>query len=83
MTPIRLSTSWYRRYYIAVALLSLAFVVIFGLEFSGVVAIPAELQVSLISAAIAGATLVAATLFAIITKKVSSFLYWRNYFKEK
>ena len=73
MTPIRLSTSWYRRYYIAVALLSLAFVVIFGLEFSGVVAIPAELQVSLISAAIAGATLVAATLFAIITKKVSSF----------
>ena len=74
MTPIRLSTSWYRRVYIAVSLVSLAYISIYGLQASGAVAIPSELQVPLLVAAAAGLAFIPGVLFSIITKKVSSFL---------
>jgi PAS domain S-box-containing protein len=74
MTPIRLSTSWYRRLYVAVGLMSLTYAVIYGLEVTSTLAIPAGVSVPLLAAITGGITAVASIFLAIFAHKISGFI---------
>ena len=74
MTPLRLSHSWYRRIYIAVALISLSYVVIYTTQLFGLIDAEHALQISALTASFAALTGVAAITLSIITKKISSVI---------
>lgn len=74
MTPIRLSTSLYRRFYSAVVFLSFLYVVFFGLQTTGLIVIPLGLHVPLYPAIAAGVVGVSALLCAIGIQKTASFV---------
>ncbi len=74
MTPIRLTTSWYRRLYVTIFLTSLVFAGLYAVEYTGILAIPATLHLPLIGAAASGVVAIAAVVLAVLAKKITSFV---------
>lgn len=75
MTPLRLSHTWHRRLYVAIFLLAVSLVAIYGFEYFEVFAVPETLQVSAFSALAAGLAAAGSLVFFFIEKKLSGFLF--------
>ncbi len=75
MTPLRLSHTWHRRLYVAIFLLAASLVTIYALEHFAVVSVPDSLEVSTVSAILAGLAAVGSAVFFFIEKKLSGFGY--------
>jgi PAS domain S-box-containing protein len=75
MTPLRLSHTWHRRLYVAIFLLSISLVAVYALGFFGVFSVPESLQVSAVSATLAGLAAAGSAVFFAIEKKLSGFAY--------
>lgn len=75
MTPLRLSHTWHRRFYVAIFLLSAAFITIYICESLTLFAVPDSLQVTFLSAIAAGLAAVGSAIFFAIEKKLSGFTY--------
>jgi PAS domain S-box-containing protein len=70
MTPLRLSRTWHRRFYLAIALLSAALVTLFAVQYFELLTIPSGVHVTLVAAIIATVATVTAVVFALIEKKL-------------
>jgi len=75
MTPLRLSHIWHRRLYVAIFLIALSLVTIYGLDYFGVYSVREMLQVSTVAALLAGVVMIASAVFFFIEKKLSGFGY--------
>ncbi len=75
MTPLRLSHTWHRRFYVAIFLLSASLVAMYAFDYFDLFIVPELLQVSLLSALFASLAAVVSIIFFIIEKKLSSFAY--------
>ncbi|MFZ1301091.1 MAG: ATP-binding protein [Candidatus Microsaccharimonas sp.] len=75
MTPLRLSHTWHRRFYVAIFLLSLPLVAIYLLDYLAIFTAPDSIKVSTLSAVAAGIAAVTSLIFFFIEKKLSGFVY--------
>ena len=75
MTPLRLSHIWHRRLYVAIFLIALSLVTIYGLDYFGVYSVREMLQVNTLTALLAGVVVLASAVFFTIEKKLSGFGY--------
>ena len=73
MTPLRLSHIWHRRLYMAIFLIALSLVTIYGLDYFGVYSVREMLQVNTITALLAAVVAVASLVFIFIEKRLSGF----------
>ncbi|MGH7218032.1 MAG: ATP-binding protein [Candidatus Microsaccharimonas sp.] len=74
MTPFRLSQIWYRRLYVALFVASVGYVAIYLLATLTTIAIPANLQVDLISAIGGGLVAIATIVLFFLSKKYDGWL---------
>jgi PAS domain S-box-containing protein len=75
MTPLRLSHIWHRRLYMAIFLIALSLVTIYGLDYFGVYSVREMLRVNTLTAVLAATVMVASLVFIFIEKKLSGFGY--------
>ena len=75
MTPLNLSHTWHRRFFIAIALLSFSLISVYALDYFSVVSVPSSVDITLITASILGATALLAIAFGFLEKKLSGFGY--------
>jgi len=73
MTPLQLSSSWYRRLYLALFILSLGYLSIYVLSLMGVVEQRGDITVDIIAAAASTLSIAACVVLYIFAKKIVSF----------
>lgn len=73
MAPVRLSHTWARRLYVGLFLLSLGFLTLFGLQYTGIVGSD-QFQLDIISAVGSVATLILSIIGFSVVKKMRTFI---------
>jgi PAS domain S-box-containing protein len=75
MTPLRLSHTWHRRFYVAIFLLSLSLVAVYAFHYFAIFTVPEELRVNTVTAALAALAVLASITFFAVEKKISGAMY--------